>query len=88
MRPLSSKIVEGEHFVTADLLSLIPGSSSSVREEESEAVNRELVIDTKPAQLSSASEDSSPTPQASRQVEGDSHLERPPLAIKDSCPAP
>ena len=65
-RPLPSKILEGEHFVTADLLSLIPGSSSPAREAKSEATGQELVISTQPAQPSSASEDSDPTPQASR----------------------
>ena len=45
-RPLPSEVVEGEHFVVADLLSLIPGSFSSVVEEESEAAGRELVIST------------------------------------------
>ena len=46
LRPLPSKIVEGEHFVTEDLLNLIPGSSSLTREAESEATGRELVIGT------------------------------------------
>ena len=40
-RPLPSEIVEGEHFVTTDLLSLIPGGSSPAREAESEAAGRE-----------------------------------------------
>ena len=31
-RPLPSKVVEGEHFVAADLLSLIPGGSSPAQE--------------------------------------------------------
>ena len=61
-RPLPSEIVEGEHFVTADLLRLIPGSSSSAREVESEAAGWELVISTQPAQPSSASEDFGPAP--------------------------
>ena len=69
-RPLPSEIVEGEHFVTADLLSLILGSSSSARETENEAAGRELVISTQSVQPSSASEDSGPTPHTSRQVEG------------------
>ena len=34
--PLPSEIMEGEHFVTTDLLNLIPGSSSSAREPEIE----------------------------------------------------
>ena len=33
--PLPSEIVEGEHFVTTNLLNLIPGSSSPSREAES-----------------------------------------------------
>ena len=43
-RLLPSEILEGENFVIADLLSLIPGSYSPAREEESEAACRELVI--------------------------------------------
>ena len=64
--PLPSKIVEGEHFVTTDLLNLIPGSSSPAREVDSKAAGRELVISTQPVQPSFASEDSGSTPQASR----------------------
>ena len=61
-RPLPSEVVEGEHLVTTDLLSLIPGGSSLAREEDSEAAGWELVIGTQPAQPSSASEDSGPAP--------------------------
>ena len=86
--PLPSEVVEGEHFVAADLLSLIPDCSSPAREVESEATGRELVIYTQPVQPSSTSEDSGPAPQASRQVEGSGHLEHPPLAKKDSRLAP
>ena len=39
-RPFPSEIVDGEHFVTKDLLSLIPGGSSPAREAESEAAGR------------------------------------------------
>ena len=86
--PLPSEIVEGEHFVTTDLLNLIPDSSSPVREADSEATSWELVISTQPVQPSFVSKDSGPTLQASKQVEGGSRLERPPLAIKDSHLAP
>ena len=48
-RPLPSKVVEGEHFVAADLLSLIPGGSSPARGAESKATGRELVVDTQSA---------------------------------------
>ena len=43
-RPLPSEIVEGEHFVVADLLSLIPDGSSLAREAESEAAGWELAL--------------------------------------------
>ena len=46
--PLPTEIVEGEHFVILDLLSLIPGSSSLDREAESEVASQELVISTQP----------------------------------------
>ena len=87
-RPLPLEIVEGEHFVAADLLSLIPSGSSPAREAESEATGRELVISTQSTQPSSTSEDSGPAPQAAEQVEGGGRSERSPLAIKDSCLAP
>ena len=61
-RPLPSEVVEGEYFVTADLLSLIPGGSSLAREADSEAAGWELVIGTQPLQPSFASEDSGPSP--------------------------
>ena len=47
-RPLPSEIVEGEHFVTGDLLNLICGSSSQAREEESEVDGRELEVRIQP----------------------------------------
>ena len=67
-RPLPSEVVEGEHFVAADLLSLIPGGSSPAREAESETTGWELVISTQSAQPSSISEDSSPAPRVPKQV--------------------
>ena len=45
-RPLPIEIVEGEHYVIADLLNLAPGSSSLTKNLEIEAVGRELVIST------------------------------------------
>ena len=54
-RPLPSEIVEGEHFVTVDLLNLIPGSSSPAKEAESKATGWEVMISTQPVQPSSAS---------------------------------
>ena len=61
-RPLPLEIVEGEHFVTADLLNLILGSSSLARVAESEAAGQELVISTQPVQPSSTREDFGPAP--------------------------
>ena len=78
-RPLLSKIIEGEHFVTADLLNLILGSSSPAREAKSEAADRELVINTQPMQPSSDRDDFGSAPQASRHGERGSRLERLPL---------
>ena len=80
--------MEGEHYVTVDLLNLLQGSSSPAREPDTEAACRELVIRTQPGQPSSTSVDSDPTPQASRQGEKGSRLERLPFARKGSRPAP
>ena len=88
MSPLPIEIVEGEHYVTVDLLNLPPSSSSPSREPEVEVACRKLVILTQPGQPSSGSEDSGPAPQASRWGERGSRLERLPLARKGSRPAP
>ena len=45
-RLLPSEIVDGEHFVTADLLSLTAGSGSSSRVPDVETSSRELVSRT------------------------------------------
>ena len=45
-RPLRTKIMEREHYVAADLLNLLSGSSSLGREQETEVASRELVIRT------------------------------------------
>ena len=64
--PLPIKIMEGEHYVTIDLLNLLLGSSSPTRESETEAAGWELVIRTRLGQPSCTSEDSGPASQASR----------------------
>ena len=69
--PLPSEVVESEHFVATDLLSLIPGGSSPAREAESEATGQDLVISNQFEQSSSTSKDSGPTPQMPKQVEGE-----------------
>ena len=56
-RPLPTEIVEGEHYITTDLLNLLTGNSSPAKESKTEAVGRELVIRTQQGQPS-YSEDS------------------------------
>ena len=84
LNPLPIEIVEGEHYVTAALLNLLPSSSSPAREPEAEAAGREFVIHNQQGQPSSSSEDSGPALKASRRGERGSHLERLPLARKGS----
>ena len=88
LRPLPTEIVEGEHYVTADLLNLLPGSASPGRESEIEEASWELVTHTRPGQPSSASEDLGPALQASKRGERGSRLEHPSLARKGSRLAP
>ena len=44
--PLPSEIVDGEHFVTTDLLNLIAGRASPSRDLEAKTSSRELVSQT------------------------------------------
>ena len=74
--PLPSEVVKGEHFLAADLLSLISGGSSPAREVEREATGQELVVVTQSVQPSSTSKDSDPTPQVPKQVKEGSRSER------------
>ena len=69
-RPLPSEVVECDHFLAADLLSLIPGGSSPTREAESEATGRELVVGTQSVLSSSTSEDSNPAPRRPSKLKG------------------
>ena len=86
---LPVEIVEGEHYVSVDLLNLAPGSSSSTKNSEAEAVGRELVIINQPGQPSSAREDSGLTPLASKKKDDrGSLLEHPPIARKGPRPTP
>ena len=88
LRPLHTKIEEGEHYIIVDLLNLALGSSSPVQTFETEVVGRELVISLRPEQPSLAKEDFGPAPQASKEVDRGSRLERLPFTKKDSRPAP
>ena len=78
--PLPVEIVEGEHYIIADLLHLAPGSSSPVKNFETKVASRELVISTQFEQPSLAREDSGLVPQASKKDNRGSHLERLPFA--------
>ena len=69
-RPLPIEIVEGEHYVIADLLNLPLGSSSPAKTSKTETVGRELVISIQPGQPSLAREDSSPAPKHLRRLIG------------------
>ena len=86
--PLPIEIVEGEHYIIADLLNLAPGSSSPVNTSKTETVGRELMISTQPGQPSLAREDSGLVPQASKKDDRDSRLERLPFTKKGSRPTP
>ena len=64
--PIPIKVVQGEHYVIADLLTLIPGSSSLAQASEIEVVGREFAISLRSEQLSLAREDPDVTPRASK----------------------
>ena len=87
-RLLPIEIVEGQHYVVADLLNLASGSSSPAKTFEIETVGREMVISTRLEQPFLAKEDSGLIPQASKEDDRGSRFERLPFVKKDSCPAP
>ena len=58
-RSLPLDIVDGEHFVTFDLLSLLVGRALSTRDLEAEALHREQVSRTSSVSSTSTSGDSS-----------------------------
>ena len=74
--------------MAADLLSLIPGGSSPAKEAGSEATGWELVLITQSVQPSSTREDSNPSPQEPKQVEGGGHFGAYSIGNKglSSCP--
>ena len=87
-RPLPIEIMEGEHYVIVDLLTLVPGSSSPTQTFETEVVGQELAISLRPKQPSLAIEDPDVSPRAPKEVDGGSHLKRLPFTKKGSHPAP
>ena len=56
-RPLPVEVVEGVHYVVADLLTLVSGSSSPAQTSEADVVGRELAISFQSEQPSLAKED-------------------------------
>ena len=56
--PLPLEIVDGEHFITVDLLNLVAGSTSSSRVLDVETSSRELVSRTLSGSFASTSGDS------------------------------
>ena len=86
--PFPTKIVEGEHYVIADLLTLVPGSLSPAQTSETEVVGQELEISLRPEQPSLAREDLGITPRASKKVDRGSFLKRLPFTKKGSSPTP
>ena len=87
-RPLPVEIVEEEHYIIANLLNLVPGSSTPTKNSETKAVGRELVISTQFGQPSLAREDFGLVPQASKKDDRGSCLERLSFAKKGSRPTP
>ena len=69
-RPLPAEVVEGEHYVIADLLNLASGSSSPAKTSKTETVGRELVISIRPEQPYLAREDSTLFPKHPRRTIG------------------
>ena len=80
--------MKGEHYVIADLLNLAPGSLTSAKNSETEAVSRELVISTQPKQPSLVRGDFGLIPQESKKDNRGSRLECLPFTKKGSRPAP
>ena len=74
--------MEGEHYVIANLLTLVSGSSSLAQTSETEVVGQELVISLRSEQPSLAREDFDPAPQASKEVDRGSRLKRLPFKKK------
>ena len=86
--PLPSEIVDGEHFVTSNLLSLLASSALSSKDPEAEASNQEQVSRASSVPSTSTSGDSSfASPGPGRDARG-IHPARLPLPRKriGSCP--
>ena len=87
-RLLPSEIMDGEHFVTTDLLNLTAGSASPSRDLEAETSSWELVFQTPSVPFASTSGGSGSAQSAPRRGERGSHPERLPLPRKGTSSAP
>ena len=87
-RGLPIEIVDGEHFVTFDLLSLLAGHAPSTRDPEAEASHREQVSQASSISSISTRGDSSSTSLGPGQNERDIRPARLPLPIKGTSSTP
>ena len=87
-RLLPSEIMDGEHFITADLLNLIAGGASSSKDLDTETSSRELVSWTPVGSSASTSGGSDFVQLALRRGERGSRLESLPLPRKGTSSAP
>ena len=87
-RPLPSEIVDGEHFVTADLLRLISRGASTSRGTEAEIADRRSVAQSQSGPSASNSGGSGSSQPALRQGEEGSPPERLPLLSKGGKSTP
>ena len=68
-RPLPEELVKGEHFILADLLKSIPGSSlqaGSAQEPQAQTARETLTTFVRPDQSPLAKQDPQPAPQATK----------------------
>ena len=86
--PLPSEVVDGEHFITVDLLNLIAGSASSSRVRDAETLSRELVSQTMSGSFASTSGDSGSTQPAPSRGERGYCPESLPLLRKGTISVP
>ena len=87
-RPLPPEIVDGEHFVTADLLHLISGGASTSGGAEAEIADQRSPARSPSGPFAPNSEGSGLAHPASRRGKGGSRLERLPLSSGGGKSAP
>ena len=86
--PLPSEIVDGEHFITADLLHLTAGSAFSSKDLVTETSSRELVSRTSSGSPASTNGGSGSTQPAPGRGERGSHPKSLPLPRKGTSSTP